>query len=132
MPQLQSLVLTDRSTPTPDDLTFLPRDIVAGVGTVINTGGVPIGEKRVSVSSRKANSRYHGELRLVIPVVATETVNGISRPVVVRTAYVTVKTSFDEKSSEQERDDAIGLTASALSPGKALVNDALVKLEGVY
>lgn len=132
MPQLQTLVLTDRSNPSPVDLTFTPRDIVGGVGTVINAGGVPIGEKRVSVSNRKSNSRYHGELRFTLPVVATETVNGVSRPVVVRTAYITVKTSFDEKSSEQERNDAIGLTMSALGADQVLVHGTLVKLEGVY
>lgn len=132
MPQLQSLVLTDRTPGSPVDLTFVPRDIVGGVGTVINSSGVPIGDKRLAISVRKAQSRYHGELRFTIPVVQTETINGIGRPVVVRTAYVTVKTSFDDKSSEQERNDAIGLLASALLPGKTLVNDTIVKLEGVY
>lgn len=133
MPQLQSLVLTDRATPTPVNRTFVPRDIEAGgVGVVVNAASTPIGGERVSVSSKKANTRYKGELRLVLPVVQTETINGVSRPVVVRTAYVTVTTSFDEQSTEQERKDAIGLAASALDSSKVLVNDALVKLEGVY
>lgn len=62
----------------------------------------------------------------------TETINGVSRPVVVRTAYANLSVTFDEKSTEQERNDAIGLMASALATGKVLVNDTLVKLEGVY
>lgn len=133
MPQLQSLVLTDRTTPTPVNLTFVPRDIDAkGVGTVVNNAGTPIGEKRVTVSMKKRNSRYYGQVRISIPVVATETVNGVSKPVVVRTAFVNVDVTFDEKSTEAERNDAIGLLASALAPAKVLVNDALVKLEGVY
>lgn len=132
MPQLQSVVLTDRTTPTPVNLTFVPRDIADGVGSVVNANGTPIGEKRMSVSMKKRNARYHGEVRLVLPVVATETINGVSKPVVVRTAYVTLTATFDEKSTEQERTDAIGLMASGLATGKVLVNDALVKLEGVY
>lgn len=133
MPQLQSVVLTDRTPVTPVNLTFVPRDIDAnGVGTVVNTPGTPIGEKRLTVSMKKRNSRYIGQARLTLPVVATETINGVSRPIVVRTAYVNVDVTFDEKSTEQERTDAIGLMASALGTGKVLVNDALVKLEGVY
>lgn len=132
MPQLQSVILTDRTPVTPVNLTFTPRDILAGVGTVVNAAGTPIGEKRCTVSMRKSGSRYHGDVRLVLPVVATETINGVSRPVVIRTAYVTLNATFDEKSTEQERTDAIGLMASALGTGKVLINDALVKLEGVY
>lgn len=133
MPQLQSVILTDRTPVTPVNLTFVPRDIdVNGVGTVVNTPGTPIGEKRLTVSMKKRNSRYNGQARLTLPVVATETINGVSRPIVVRTAYVNVDVTFDEKSTEQERTDAIGLMGSALATGKVLVNDALVKLEGVY
>lgn len=133
MPQLQSLVLTDRTPTTPVNLTFVPREIDSkGVGTVINSAGTPIGEKRCSVSMTKRNNRYKGEVRLALPVVATETVNGVSRPVVVRTAYVTLQADFAGESTEQERNDAIGMMSSALATSKVLVNDALVKLEGVY
>lgn len=133
MPQLQNVILTDRTPVTPVDLTFVPRDIDAkGVGTVVKTAGTPIGEKRLTVSMKKSGARYHGEVRLALPVVATETINGVDRPIVVRTAFITLNAVFDEKSTEQERTDAVGLMASALATGKVLVNDALVKLEGVY
>lgn len=133
MPQLQSISLTDRTPVTPANIVFVPRDIDAkGVGTAVNTAGVPIGEKRISVSMKKAGARYNGEVRLVLPVVVTETINGVSRPVIARTAYITVSASFDEKSTEQERNDAVGLMATALATNRVLVNDALVKLEGIY
>lgn len=132
MPQLQSLVLTDRTPTTPANLTFVPREIAKDVGTVINSAGTPVGEKRCSVSMVKRNNRFKGEVRLVLPVVVTETVNGVSRPTVVRTAYVTLQADFASESTEQERNDAIGLMASALGTSKVLVNDALIKLEGVY
>lgn len=132
MPQLQSVVLTDRTPVTPVNLTFVPRDSEGGVGVVVNNAGTPIGEKRCSVSMKHTGSRYKGEVRLVLPVVATETINGISVPKVVRTAFVNLSVSFDESSTEQERTDAIGLLSSGLATSKVLINDALVKLEGVY
>jgi hypothetical protein len=132
MPQLQNLVLTDRTPVTPVNHTFIPRDIVAGVGAVVENLGIPVGESRVSVSQKKSGTKHSGEFRLVVPVVQTETINGVFRPVVVRTAYVTVKTSFDQESTEQERTNAIGMTANALAITQTLVHDALVKLQGVY
>ncbi|UJQ85568.1 MAG: putative coat protein [Yuhrihovirus faecenecus] len=132
MPQLQSIVLTDRTPVTPVNLTFTPLDIKDGIGSVVNSSGVPIGNKRLTVSMKKTNTRWKGTVRLDLPVVATETVNGISKPVVVRTAYAELNVSFDERSTEQERTDAIGLLSSGLSTSKVLINDALVKLEGVY
>lgn len=132
MPQLQSIVLTDRTPVTPVNFTFDPRDIDKGVGAVINSSGVPIGDKRLTVSMKKTGTRYKGELRLTLPVIATETINGVSRPVVIRTSYVTLDVTFDEKSTEQERNDAIGMMYSALATSKTLVNDTLVKLQGVY
>jgi hypothetical protein len=132
MPQLQSVVLTDRTPTTPANLTFVPRVIENGVGEVVNSAGTPVGEKRCTVSMKKAGSRYKGEVRLVLPVVVTETINGVSSPKVARTSYATLSVVFDEKSTKQERDDTIGLMASALGTSKVLINDALVNLEGVY
>lgn len=133
MPQLQNLVLTNRATPTPADTTFVPRDIVNGVGTVINqVDGVPVGERRFTVSMRKSGTRYRGRLSLVLPVVQSMTVDGISKPTVVRNAFANVEFVFDETSTQQERNDLVGMLASALASNKVLVNDTIVKLEGVY
>lgn len=133
MPQLQNLVITDRTPVTPVNLTFVPRDVNRdGIGTVVNNAGTPIGEKLVTVSMKETNNKFRGELRLTLPVVATETINGISAPRVVRTAYVSATFSFEKTSTKQERDDAVGLLASALGTGKVLVNDAIVNLEAVY
>lgn len=132
MPQLQSVALTDRTPVTPVVRTFVPRDIVNGVGSCVFNAGVPIGEQRITVSMKKTGTRFKGEARLTLPVVATETINGVSAPKVVRTAYVNVSVSWDEKSTQQERDDAIGLAANALATNKALINDSFVKCEGVF
>jgi len=134
MPQLASTTLTDRTPTTPVVHTFTPRDIVSGVGTVIETSGVPIGNSRLSVSlSQTASSgRYKAIVKLARPVVATQVVNGVSTPVVVRTAFADLTFTFDSTSSEQERNDIVGMLADALGTSKTLINDVVVKLQGVY
>lgn len=133
MPQLQNVVLKDRKS-TPVDHTFTPRDIRDGVGTVIETSGVPVGNSRLSVSlvQTASSGRYKATVKLAVPVVATEVVNGVSSPVVQRTAYADLVFTFEATSSEAERNDIVGMLADALAPAKTLVNDAVVKLQGVY
>jgi len=132
MPQLQSLVLTDRTPTTAVDHTFAPRDIKSGVGAVVESTGVPIGDKRFTVSLRQVNNRYKAQMQLAVPVVQTQTINGIDTPAVVRTAYADLTFTFDATSTEQERNDIVGMLASALGTSKTLVNDPVVKLQGVY
>lgn len=132
MPQLQSLVLTDRAS-TPVNHTFAPRDIVAGVGTVVESSGVPIGDNRVTVSlHRTPSNRYKATVKGTFPIVQNETINGVTRPVVVRTSFVECTFSFDQSSTLQERNDVVGMFSSAFATTKTLVNDTVVKLEGVY
>jgi hypothetical protein len=132
MPQLQNLVLTDRAT-TPVDHTFTPLDIQAGVGAVVETTGVPIGNNKFTIGlSKTANNRYRAVANLTVPVVVNETINGVTRPTVARTGYAQVTFTFDESSTEQERKDLVGMLASSLDASKALTNDTIVKLQGVY
>lgn len=131
MPQLSNLVLKDRAT-TPVDHTFTPLDIQQGVGVVVESSGVPIGDRRFSVSlSKTANNRYKPSIKMSIPVVQDATVNGVTKPTVVRTLYADLTFNFPSDSSEQERKDAVGMLQSGLDAGK-WTNDVLVKLQGVY
>lgn len=133
MPQLQNLVLTDRAS-TPVAHTFTPRDIVGNVATVVESSGVPLGDKRVSLSLNRVNGsgRYKAVIKGTFPVVQDQTVNGVTSPVVVRTAYAEVDFTFDQSSTEQERKDVVGQIYSALAPAATLVNDMVTKLQGVY
>lgn len=132
MPQLQPLVLTDRAA-TPVNHTFTPRNISGGVGEVVETTGVPVGESSVTVSLRKTGTgRYKGTLKFKVPVVQNEIVNGVTQPVVVRTAYASLDVDFAAGSTRDERNNLVGMIASALAPAKLLVNDTLVELQGVY
>lgn len=131
MPQLQSIVLTDRAG-TPVNFTFVPRDVSQGIGLVVNNGGVPIGEKKLRVSLLEKQGKMRGEVRLDLPVVATETINGVSSPKVVRAISISMVMISEKTATETERNDAVGMFLSALGATKVLVNDALVKNEGVY
>lgn len=136
MPTLQNIVLTDRAA-TPVAHTFVPRDVVGGVGTVVESSGVALGEPRFTVSGRRSGSKFRSKLTLTVPVVQTQIINGISTPAVVRTGYATVDFTFDDSSSTQERKDLIGMLASAcgasaLASPKTLVEDTVVNQQGVW
>jgi len=133
MPNLQNLVLKDRAA-TPVNHTFTPRGISSdGVASVAESSGVPIGNNTYSISLRTTpDGRYKGTAKLAVPIVQTQTINGISTPVVVRVARATLTLDYDKASTTQERKDIVGMLADSLDPAKTLVNSVLVDLEGVY
>lgn len=133
MPQLANLVLTDRAA-TPVNHTFTPLDIQGGIGVVVESSGVPIGDRRCSITLSKTKTqspRYKPSLKFVLPVVQDATVNGVTKPTVVRTSYVDITFNFPSDSSPQERKDAVAFAQSALDANK-WTNDVLVNLQGVY
>ena len=131
MPQLQALSLTDRQA-TPVVHVFQPESINQNVGSVVENKDVPIGNPRYSLSLRQTSKAYKGTLKFAVPIVVNQTINGVSTPVVARTSYVNCEFEFDKTSTEQERSDVVGMFQSSLAPGAVLVNDTLVKLQGVY
>jgi len=131
MPQLANLVLTDRAG-TPVDHTFVPRDILGNVATVVESSGVPVGDKRVTVSLRNTgNGNYVASIRYVFPVVNDQTINGVTTPVVVRTAYCDIDFKLSASSTLQERKDLVGMVQSSLDSSKWL-DDVPTLLQGVY
>lgn len=133
MPQLQNLILKDRET-TPVDHTFVPNGISGeNVGEVIESNGVPFGNRRVTIQMKKlASGRYQANLRMIFPVLVTETINGIQRDTVLRTSYADLKFTFDGNSTLKERDNMVGMLQSALAADQPLIHDTIVKLTTVY
>jgi len=131
MPALQNLSIVDRES-TPVTHTFTPRDVKDGTGLVVRSTGVPASDEKFALSMRKSGSKFKGKINLAVPVVQTETINGVSRPVTVRTAYATLEFIFDEMSTTQERTNLVGMLADSLGTGKTLVHDTIVGLGGVY
>lgn len=131
MPALQSVALLDREA-TPVSHTFLPNDRPNGVATVTRSSGVAVGDETLTVSSKWVGDRRKARIVLAVPVVQTQTINGISTPTVVRTAYGEINFTFDRKSTAQERKNLVGMVQDALAPSKTLVNGAVVDMEGVW
>lgn len=132
MPQLTNLVLTDRKA-TPVAHTLVPVNIDKnGVAYVAESTGTPVADISLSISTRRVNDKIKSRLVLTVPVVQTETINGISKPKVVRSSVAAVDFTFSRESSEAERNDVVGMFADAFGTAKALVNDAIVKAQGIY
>lgn len=131
MPAIANLVLTDRAA-IPVNHTFTPREAASGKGVLVSNTGVSVGEKRVTLTtSKSASGKTKVITRLVLPIVATETINGVSMPKVVRTSYANVEFVFDPTSTEQERKDTVGLAESVLAAAK-WTNEVYTKGEVVY
>lgn len=134
MPQLASVPLTDRET-TPINHTFVPSGIDRnGVAKLTEYTGVPLAEPSLTISRNENATTQKVKNRMVFrfPVVQTETINGISVPKIVREAVVDLTFTFHRSSSEQERNNAIGMVYSALVANKVVVHDALVKNQAIY
>lgn len=133
MPNLQSLAVTDRAG-TPVTYILLPVKEEGGTGTVALTdaSGAVITEKRFSIGQRRSGSRIRSVLRLRVPTIVTEVINGVSSSAVAREAYVDCVFNFADNSTEQERNDIVGMFASALAPNKPLVHDCVVKGQAVW
>lgn len=131
MPSFATITVDDRED-TPVAHVFTPTSIDNGVGTFHERDGVPIGDNKLTLSARKAGSKYKTRLVLSIPVMVTETINGVDSYKVVRTAFADVNFTFDESSSDQERENVMGIVANALASGQSTVIGVLQDLEGLH
>lgn len=135
MPTFQNIVLADATTPTPVNHTLTPQNNEAGVALVAEASSTKVGETRLSITpkfKRGGGKKFLTDVLFTVPVTATETINGISVPKVVRNAVISATFSFDEMSTEQERKDCIAMFRSALDPSKPLLMTTLTKVEGIY
>lgn len=132
MPSLVPLVLKDGAA-TPVNHTFAPRAIDGGVATLVESTGVPLGERRISFSqNRSASGRIRCIQKLAMPVVQDATVNGVTKPTLVRTNYADITFNFDASSSTQERKDIVSMVADMLASTQTMVRGNIVDLEGLY
>lgn len=131
MPQITSTVLTDRAS-TPVNTTFVPVDIAqpGSVGVLASDNGILENAMRFTVQSRRTtNKKVKSKLTLTVPIIGT---NASGQPVVLRVGYATVEMTTDLSATDSERNNLVGMVASALLPAKVLVNDAFVKGHAIY
>lgn len=134
MAALQDLILTDRAS-TPVNRTFAPagRNPSTGVVSLAHSSdGTVLNRSLLTISHRKVGGKMKTRLVLSVPVVQTETINGISSSKIVRQSYFDGTFTFALNSTEQERNDVVGMVASGFATTKVLTHNTLVKGEDIW
>lgn len=135
MPGIIPVDLKDRAA-TPVDHRFVPVDTNDGEGTLVErlSSGSFIGEPRLSASCRVTQRRTKSVLKVTMPKVVSETINGVAVPRVVGASYVEVKFDWAQEHTEAERNNLQGMIADALGAkaDQPFLNPVLLGLEHVY
>lgn len=131
MPAAAPIVVNDRKA-TPVAHTFAPRGIQPGSALFVETASVPIGEATLTIRTRISAEKYHARLTMAVPVLVTETINGVSVPKVHRVSMADVNFRFENTSTLQERQDIVGMFANALAASQTVVMKSVCELEGVW
>lgn len=127
MGQLAPIVLNDGKT----DLTFKPAGISPdGVAKLVSGNGVIVGDKSLTVGARLNSQRRKVTVKLDLPTVIDETINGIAQPKQVRKAYLRVDTDFSTLATTLEREAAVNLITAAVKA--ALIKDVIVNNDTIY
>lgn len=135
MAAFQNVTLTDRA-PTPVNHIFVPngyeaKDVAAFIESA--SGGVPEGSSRLTASVRKTPAgNYKVALKLDVPVLVTEVVNGVSINKIDSIDRAEVTFTFSGKSTTARRNNVVGMTENALKSTQALLNDLVVNLNPAY
>lgn len=127
-----NLVLKDRASPVVNHTYTPDGDDVNNVHVFSEKTGVPAGNPTYTIALKKTADTYRPTIRLKVPVVQTQTINGVSSPIVVRTALVEVNFVFAATSLPQERADAVGLVLESLQTAQTQINDLVVNLSDIY
>ena len=133
MPAMANVVPTDRAT-TPVNHTFTPVGAEGEAGGRYGKAGLSsIGDYLFKINPRKtASGRRKIDLDLVIPVLVTETINGVNSYKVTRTSRATASFDFPPDVTQQERKDIVGMMATALAAATTQVNSVLADGENVW
>lgn len=132
MSQLANVVINDRAA-TPVAHTFTPNSLVGNTAVFAESTGTPVSDPTLTVLwTKQSNGRRKVTVRLRKPIVQNETINGVVNPKEVRVGIGEVSFSFDPTSTEQERADVVGLLANSLSASLTVLNDTLVKNQGMF
>lgn len=132
MPTISAMTLSDRGSPVVAH-NFLPVKQEGEFTYFRSNGSTPLGDKtlRVRITALKSGARAV-EVKLEVPVVVTETINGVSRSKRERISYVQATFTFPSDSSSQERADTVGMFADALKTANANMNAVLINNESFW
>lgn len=134
MPQLTSITVND-GLDTPVSHTFergnFPVQGAVTVGTLYETDGTILGDIKVSLKTvDRSRERLRPVMTVAVPVVVTETINGVSVDRVVDTDHIRIEGNFGSSSTTDRRKVICGLAANLL--GDTTVKDVFEDLEGLW
>lgn len=121
--------------PTPASHTFVPNGESPkdpAINRFKESTGVKKGDNLLTTSLREQGTNSKFRMQLTLPVMVTETINGVSVPRVVRTIFIDMSMVFDELSTQQERKDAQILLSNLLKGNQPVIDGQIQSLEVVY
>lgn len=131
MPAFAPIVINDGAT-TPVAHTYTPNGVNPKDSTVAQfkeSTGTPVGDKTITVSLRAATASRKARVVIALPIMVTETINGVSVSRIDHSNFVEVIGTFSEKSTTQERKDAMALATNLISPSHAVMSKVFQDLE---
>lgn len=127
-----TITVNDRAN-TPVAHSFTPRaNGTTDVALFVEAQSMSIGERKITISTKKANGKTRARILIENPTLVTEVVNGVNVPKVPRTCFADLTFTFPDGCSLQERKDTVGFMANLLLATQAMVNSAIVDLEGIW
>lgn len=132
MPAFNPVDLKDHQA-TPVVHTFKPlTKELGGLFVWSESDGVPLNSNRLTALRKESEKQIKPSVRIQVPKVQTETVNGISRPVVVYTDYVNIEFSFSKASSLEDRKELRALARNILTDTTAAFSAFFDDLENFH
>lgn len=130
MPQKAPIALNDGTA----DHTFNPQGPTpSGAQVFTESTGVPLADKRLVVThSSTAGGKRKVALKLTFPVVQNATVDGITQPRLIRSAYCDVLFTFDASSLTTERNDMRLMLVDLLGDGQTFAGKIIDDLEAIF
>jgi hypothetical protein len=124
MPAIKSLTVNDGES-TPVAHTFEPRTADSGVAVFREIGSTWIGDNTLTILTKEAKTNVKVRIVIGMPVVQTETINGIDSPKAVRSAYAATEFTFDKSSSAGERANLRTILGNLLLSGDSDIETVL-------
>lgn len=133
MPSMASVVLTDRAG-TPVNHTFTPQGSEGDSGgRYTKAAASSLGDYVFKINPRfTPGGRRKVDLSLSLPVLVTETINGVNSYAVSRTSRATATFDFPPDCTLQERKDIVGMFYTALAAATSQVDSVLTVGESVW
>lgn len=131
MPNLTTITVNDREA-TPVAHPFAPHSEKDGIAVFHESGSSLVGNKSLTISTRDTGSNVKVRVKFDLPVVQTETINGITADKVVRRSVADLVLTFPRSGTLQERKNLVGMLQNLLDAGQAAVDPVITGVETFY